>query len=320
MVLNEEMLEHLRRQVLESSAPEWETVEELNRMSLEKLWSVDSHSRVLRSTGIIRISGAAAVFGEALISSAGNVLINFQNLVTATGASLEGIRSRYLSDLPRQLVALTELRLLMRPLPGSLILKVTPAMSPMDELSAEEYVLVHQERTQFIDRCVYSTMELLRAAHTLEANIDNSEFLERVTNGGPLLATTLKKFAVDVEKDDFDINLEWSEPEVQTARAVFTKGDAALVKSLIVSRELDQDPVALTGYLVTLSTESRWQLTLDDGSQVTIDPTIIRKDTDVTVFHLKQRVKIKANAIAKIHPGGATTILYKAVSIEAIDE
>lgn len=110
------------------------------------------------------------------------------------------------------------------------------------------------------------------------------------------------------------MDLEWREPDRPTERATFTKADALQVKRLVSARELDQDEVTLRGRLVTLSTESRWELDVGDGNRLTIDPTTMAADVDVTQFHLQEDITILAKPHRKDFPGGGHSTIFKAVT------
>ena len=318
MALNEEIFNNMLRQSIEFDSTGWETPEDVNRWSLERLWANGSHARTLKSKGMIRISGQGTLFGEALLTEAANILLNLQNLVTVMGASLEGIKTKTRSALPQRILDATSLKINLKPQRGSLVLRFSPAISPVDELSEEEFAMFGQNRTQFIDICMASTMEILNAAHATQADMDSSTFLDLITNGGPIVASALKRFASELDKDSYNINLEWTQPEVQTVRILFTAADAKFVKSLIISRQLDEDDTELVGRLVTLSSSANTKWLLEDslGSQVTLDTSQLPPGFDVSQFHLKQNIKVLATPIVKTQFGGSASVTYRVISME----
>ncbi|GAA2085532.1 hypothetical protein GCM10009840_23360 [Pseudolysinimonas kribbensis] len=141
-------------------------------------------------------------------------------------------------------------------------------------------------------------------------------FIERVREGGPRLATAVRKFAKAIESADFDVDLEWREPNTATRRATFTQHDARLVRHLVVSRELEVDTQEVTGRLITLSEKTAWQLAVgsDDETIVRIDASKLTKAVR-EAFHLNQLVTIKARTVQRSLPGGGITTTFQAVTV-----
>lgn len=297
-----------------SAAPKWDTPEDLNRMSIEGLWGSGHQARLVRSTGSIKIFGVNVRDHQARLDAAGHILLNLQRLVTAAGAAKEGITTNR-GQLSSSLIASTQLRLLMAPLPGSVVFEIGPEMLPETELvGAEGVALFDQRRRQFVDECVVDALELVRTAHSIGPDADDSPFVERVTAGGPRLATAIREFAKGVEQASFDVDLEWREPERPTERATFTKADAEHVKRLVVARELDADDETLRGRLITLSTARAWQIDLGDDHVVTVDTTSLQ-GVDVTQFHLMEDITVVAKPQVREFPGGGKSTTFRAISV-----
>lgn len=302
----------LRARLIAAGAPAWERPQDLNRISIEGLWGV-SAARVIRSVGAIRISGASVVHHQARLDAAGYILLNFQKLVNASGASKRGIKTNR-GSLPGDVLTLTQLKLLLQPLPGSMVFEIGPESLPEVELVAEEGVAIFdQEHRQFVDECVEDAIKLVRVAHQLGPDADASEFIQLIKDGGPRVAGAVKDFARGIEQANFDVDLEWREPNRPTERATFTKSDAELVRRLVVSRELDQEQVTLHGSLVTLSTEDRWQLDIGDNHRVVIDASALPEAVDVTQFHLAEQIIVDAIPTVREMPGGGSVTTYRAV-------
>ncbi|KYJ97530.1 hypothetical protein AUV07_14975 [Microbacterium sp. CH1] len=209
----------------------------------------------------------------------------------------------------------------MQPLLGSMVFEVGPETLPEAELIAEGGVAIFDQRQrQFVDECVVDAIGLVRVAHQIGPNADEGEFIQLVQEGGPRVASAVREFARGVEQADFEVDLEWREPSHETQRATFNKADAALVRQLVVARELDQEQVSLAGTLVTLSTRDRWQLDIGDDHIVVIDATALPNAVDVTQFHLTGRIKIQAVPMVRELPGGGTVTTYRAVNATPLDD
>lgn len=310
----------LRSRLQAATGPQWDRPEDLTRMSIEGLWGSRSAARIVRSTGSIRVAGSNVRDHQARLDAAGHILLNFQRLVNAAGAAKKGIRSNR-GALPSEVTTLTQLKLLMQPLPGSMVFEIGPETLPEAELVAEEGVAIFdQAQRQFVDECVVDAIGLVRVAHQIGPDADEGQFIQLVKEGGPRVASAVKEFAKGVEQADFEVDLEWREPSRATERATFNKADATLVRQLVVARELDQEEVTLVGTLVTLSTLNRWQIDIGDDHLVVIDPTSLPETVDVTQFRLSERIKIQAVPIVRELPGGGKVTTYRAVNVVSAED
>jgi|GEM_PF-2934545 len=152
-------------------------------------------------------------------------------------------------------------------------------------------------------------------------DLDTAEartFVERVREGGPRLATAVRTFARAIESADFDVDLEWREPNRATLRAQFTRHDASLVRRLVVSRDLEVELQELVGRLITLSTMRAWQLAVGQDAVLTVDASKLEHSVR-SAFHLEEQVKIRARAIQRSLPGGGISTTFEAVSVESLE-
>ncbi|HEY4237425.1 MAG TPA: hypothetical protein VGM45_08830 [Gaiellaceae bacterium] len=139
-------------------------------------------------------------------------------------------------------------------------------------------------------------------------------FVERVREGGPRLASAVRTFARAIESAEFDLDLEWREPNQATRRATFTRQDAGVVRHLVVSRELEVELQDLVGTLITLSTTRAWQLSVGQDSVLTVDASNL-EPASAQALHLGERVTIRARAIQHALPGGGTSTTFEAVTV-----
>lgn len=307
--------DELRNRIASLPLKKWERPEDLNRISVESSWNLADRGRFAISTGSIRLFGEGAKANQARIDLVGQTFLNLQKIVSATGAMKEGVRNSR-GKLSNKIIFLTRLKLLTSPQPGSVIFEIGAESLPDVELAEEENVLLAQKRHQFLDECMNQMMDVLSLAHSIGPNSEESPFIEILESYGPRFSLALRDFAEGLESANFSIDLEWREPEESTKRSTFDQKDAALVKRLVVSHELDQeDVVALRGVLMTLSVETRWVLKTLEGKNVTIDPSTLSSDVDLTAFHLLENITVYAQPKVTQHPGGGTTTLYLAQSV-----
>jgi len=160
------------------------------------------------------------------------------------------------------------------------------------------------------------------AEQLFSSEIETAEaqnFLDRVREGGPRLASAVRRFARAIETADFDVDLEWREPNQATLRAQFTRHDAGLVRHLVVSRALEVELQNLVGRLITLSTTRAWQLSVGQESIVTVDASKLEPSV-TSALHLNEQVTIRAKAIQHALPGGGTSTTFEAVSVTTMEQ
>lgn len=156
----------------------------------------------------------------------------------------------------------------------------------------------------------------------IPSELDTTEaqtFIEQVREGGPRLATAVRTFAKAIESADFDVDLEWREPQKATLRAQFTRHDAGLVRRLVVSRDLEVELQDLVGRLITLSTTRAWQLEIGQDTVLTVDASKLAHSVR-SALHLEEEVAIRARAIQRSLPGGGISTTFEAVSVTSMEQ
>lgn len=311
---NEVPPKDLREFILNSEKIEWNTPLDLGRMSIAASIG-PSNYRTLRSKGTLRLFGAAVPDHDARMDAAGQTLINFQKLVSTAGAVRNGIKTLR-GKIRDDIVALTQLRVLVPLRGGSVVFDFTPETLPSDELTPGGAVAIFdQNKTQFVDECVRDAIKLLSTACQVGPNADESEFIRLVEEGGPRLAKAVRDFASSIEQAEFNVDLTWTEPDVPTTEVTLTQSDAARIRKLVQARELDTEQVKLTGHLVTISTLKSWQLQIDVDQVVTVDASAVVGPLSHR-FTLMDFVTITAIPRIREFPGGVMSTSYRAVSVD----
>jgi len=296
----------------------WRTPSDLSNLSFESHQNIASPVRASQSRGTLRIYGPNIPSHDARMDSAGLALINFQKLVTTAGAVRRGFKALK-GRIREDITSLTQLRIFVPMRAGSVVFDFAPEVSPLEELNPNGAIPIFGEnRTQFIDLCVKDTLDLLASAKELGVDADPSEFLKAIETGGPRLAKAVKDFALSIEQADFDIDLSWQEPTKAAMSTSLSRSDAVFIRQIIQGRELDVEPIELTGQLVTLSTVKAWQIEVAHETVVTLDASAIA-GPGTHRFALRDQVKVLAIAKTKEFPGGGTTTTYIVKSISLIE-
>lgn len=252
---------------------EWQDADDLARMSIETLRAEHGLLRRDASSGSLRLTGPGITIHSGAIDGIADTLRNFQRLVLATGLAVKGHKS--LRGQPTaDVVSKTRLNLNGSPLPGSLILQIVPTTLPADEISPDGQVGLFGDdnaEPQLIDTAMKRALGLLEDGRRLGPDADTSDFLARIREYGPRVATTLRDFSTGLVKSGFEPDLTWSQPRQARLRTRLSTAELAHIGELIASRELELEPTTIRGIVRTVSEISAWQLEIEDGEIVKID-------------------------------------------------
>lgn len=303
----------LRQRILQHvGAATWRTADDLNRMSLEAMAYQADESRVLPSTGVIHLAGDGVSGSSARMSDIGDVMKNFQKMVTALGASRRGytnLKGRIAADV----TSLTNLRLMASPQVGSVVLNFIPEISPSDELRPEGQGQLGDPREQLADHAVLDALVLLESIKEVGPDADGSDFLQSVSTRGARAATAIRDFAKSLADSSFTTDLEWRAPGESTVRTSLTREQADLISRTIVGQELDKEETFIDGTLRTVSDMSSLIVETSDGFDA-IDKGDLSPDT-IQKLTVGARVRVSVEMTVQRRPGGVDVPKYKATSI-----
>jgi hypothetical protein len=248
----------------------------------------------------------------------GEVMADFQRLITATGASHEGFRGLR-GGFPALVQARTQLRLVASPGMGSVVLDFEPEMPPADELSPDgQTPLFGEERRQLSDLAVEQAFDLLVMARDLGPDADEGPFMERISAHGPRVAACLREFTKTLAAADFDADLSWREPGQPTLHARIPAADSARIAGLIASRELDHGETDIVGTIHTVSDRTALAVETDEGDYVYVRGSKLSADA-LRGITWGSRVRVQADVVEEVRPGGDTVLRYTAKSVTNID-
>ena len=294
---------------------EWQDADDLARMSIETLRAEHGLLRRDASSGSLRLTGPGITIHSGAIDGIADTLRNFQRLVLATGLAVKGHKSLR-GQPPADVVSKTRLNLNGSPLPGSLILQIVPTTLPADEISPDGQVGLFGDdnaEPQLIDTAMKRALGLLEDGRRLGPDADTSDFLARIREYGPRVATTLRDFSTGLVKSGFEPDLTWSQPRQARLRTRLSTAELAHIGELIASRELELEPTTIRGIVRTVSEISAWQLEIEDGEIVKIDAKKIPAANTATL-RTGMSVSVDVSVTEETGPAGEVKPKYTATS------
>ena len=298
---------------------EWQDADDLARMSIETLRAEHGLLRRDASSGSLRLTGPGITIHSGAIDGIADTLRNFQRLVLATGLAVKGHKSLR-GQPPADVVSKTRLNLNGSPLPGSLILQIVPTTLPADEISPDGQVGLFGDdnaEPQLIDTAMKRALGLLEDGRRLGPDADTSDFLARIREYGPRVATTLRDFSTGLVKSGFEPDLTWSQPRQARLRTRLSTAELALIGELIASRELELEPTTIRGIVRTVSEISAWQLEIEDGEIVKIDAKKIPAANTATL-RTGMSVSVDVSVTEETGPAGEVKPKYTAMSFTVL--
>lgn len=298
---------------------EWQDADDLARMSIETLRAEHGLLRRDASSGSLRLTGPGITIHSGAIDGIADTLRNFQRLVLATGLAVKGHKSLR-GQPPADVVSKTRLNLNGSPLPGSLILQIVPTTLPADEISPDGQVGLFGDdnaEPQLIDTAMKRALGLLEDGRRLGPDADTSDFLARIREYGPRVATTLRDFSTGLVKSGFEPDLTWSQPRQPRLRTRLSTAELAHIGELIASRELELEPTTIRGIVRTVSEISAWQLEIEDGEIVKIDAKKIPAANTATL-RTGMSVSVDVSVTEETGPAGEVKPKYTATSFTVL--
>lgn len=298
---------------------EWQDADDLARMSIETLRAEHGLLRRDASLGSLRLTGPGITIHSGAIDGIADTLRNFQRLVLATGLAVKGHKSLR-GQPPADVVSKTRLNLNGSPLPGSLILQIVPTTLPADEISPDGQVGLFGDdnaEPQLIDTAMKRALGLLEDGRRLGPDADTSDFLARIREYGPRVATTLRDFSTGLVKSGFEPDLTWSQPRQARLRTRLSTAELAHIGELIASRELELEPTTIRGIVRTVSEISAWQLEIEDGEIVKIDAKKIPAANTATL-RTGMSVSVDVSVTEETGPAGEVKPKYTATSFTVL--
>lgn len=262
-----------------------------------------------RSIGFIHLTGPNVVNHSAPVKAVGDILTAIQDGVDAIGASLSGIITSH-GALPFSVTGRTQLSMISSPMPGSVIIQVAPTISKEDDLNPQG----EQQQQLFDMESEINARPLADRAFTEFSSLikslgdegpDKTAFLDRLTDYGPRVASTMKNFCDSIDKGAVDIELKWKEPGHPSEESSLNHEYAKHASTVIQNANIESETVQIEGTILTLTTSPKDKLRVlsDTEQEFTIAIGTI-SPSDVYAIHTGDRVHIEAERRISKRPGG----------------
>lgn len=326
MTTSEGELQRMEAAILAAMAgdesPTWTTPDDLSRMSIEALITDDPLGRTLASRGNIRITGDGVTGASARVSEVARVMTGFQRLATAVGAAQQGDKSlgrQPNADVRRR----TDLLLKASPGPGSIVLTITPATSPITETGHEDgkvgMFAELETDDQLLDTAIGEAIDVFAAGIDIGPSPTDSLFVQRLSDMGPRTASAVRDLSKTLDRARFDIEIDWQQPERTTRRVTVSAAAAAYIAATVENANLDEQPVEIVGEYLTVSAVSSWLIQQDGGDTVTVKLGRIGGE-QVRGLAVGDRVRIDAVMKVETTPGGAVKTTYTAQAVHRLHD
>jgi hypothetical protein len=291
---------------------------ELARQSMEALIVRQlGNARALRSEGYLRLHGGGVTGNSAPLDVVGKISLAWQKAVGAVGAALEGIQSP-LGKLPGDITARTRLSLTASPLPGSILLHVTPEQDPLIESEPGGDRAMANVPRPLADRASERLISLLtRVGHGEAADLD--EITTELRSLGPRVGSAVAQFAREVDKGDLIIDATWQEPEASLVATTIDVPAARFISNFIEGQELDGVEELFDGVLATVSVSEQWLVVLEDET-VHMDASGLASDIPA-LWRVGQMVHLRVHVTVREQPDGTTRRKFRILDVaELVNE
>ncbi|MFN6548498.1 hypothetical protein ACK4CT_35625, partial [Mycolicibacterium nivoides] len=217
----------------------------------------------------------------------------------------------------------TDLLLRASPGPGSIILTVTPATSPITETghAGGKVGMFAELETddQLLDTAIGAAIDVFSAGNDIGPSPAQSRFVQQLAEMGPRTASALRDLSKTLDRAGFDIEIDWQQPSHATRRVTVSSTAAAYIAATVENANLDEQPVHIIGEYLTVSAVSSWLIQQDDGDTVTVKLGRIGKD-EAHGLAVGDRVRIEALMKVETTPGGAVKTTYTAQAVRSLDD
>jgi hypothetical protein len=268
--------------------------------------------RSIRSEGFLRLHGDGVEGNTAPLDLVGKIALAWQKAITAFGASIEGIRTPQ-GKIPVDIGMRTRLDLTASPLPGSIILHVSPHRDPLDEAEPNGNRSLIDAPRPLADQSSARLIDLLARASNYQPS-DHDGLASEVRELGPRVGSALAQFAREVGKGSLILDASWQEPGASTISTRLDETGARFIASFIEGQELDGVEETLSGTLATISVSERWLVELADEA-VHMDASSLSSDVPAR-WRVGQRVRLRVLITVREQPDGATRRKFTILQVD----
>lgn len=301
--------------------------DDLNELSTSSLKGFIEQSALCHSAeshALIHITGPSVRGHSVPVRGLGEFITALQTTFDSIGASIEGFRSTT-GSIPSSFSARTELSLTASPLPGSVILEITPSVPRLEDLYPDGDALFDIEEAigakPLADSAFEELSELLEKLDI--SSPDQNDFVDRLSELGPRVASSLKGLCDGISKASIDIDFEWEEPSKPKKAVNINRSFARYISEVIDSASITSNEARIEGILLTVTTSDKDHLRIRqqigdvETKEVTLPIGDISQD-ELRDLHAGDRVVVYAEQQISTRAGGRTVTKLKGLSIERI--
>jgi len=215
----------------------------------------------------------------------------------------------------------TDLLLTASPGPGSIILTLSPATSPITETGhgggkVSMFAELDTEE-QLLDTAIGAAIDVFAAGNDIGPAPADSLLVQHLGQMGPRSASALRDLSNTLDRARFDLEIDWQQPARTTRRVKVSAATAAYIATTVENTNLDEQPVQLVGEYLTVSAVSSWVIQHDDGEAVTVRLGHIGAE-EARGLAVGDRVRIEAIMKVETAPGGAVKTTYTAHAVHRL--
>jgi len=169
------------------------------------------------------------------------------------------------------------------------------------------------------DMAFYEFSSLIKDLNAEEPG--KAEFLDRLTDHGPRVASAMKTFFDSIDKGSLDIDFEWEEPGREPEMSGLTHEAARHASVVIQNAHIVSEYIHAVGKILTITLSHKDKLrVLTDAEQEAIIATGTVSIADVVDLRLGDRVDIEAERRVSRRPGGRSYEKLIGVSLRKLSD
>lgn len=274
------------------------------------------------SIGVVHLTGSSVEGHSAPLKAVGALLSALQDGIDAIGASIQGIVT-LTGALPSSVTGRTQLSMIASPQPGSVAIQVSLTLDRMEDLYPEGRNQSLFDLEDEIEARPLADMAFGEFSSLIKdlsiAGPDKTEFLDRLTDHGPRVASAMKAFCDSVDKGALDVDLEWEEPGREPEMCNLSHEAARHAARVIQNANIDSETTHIVGKILTLTMSSKDKLRVltDAERDVTLAVGSI-SPSDIVTLHPGDRVVIEAERCVSRRPGGRSYEKLIGVSLQKL--
>jgi hypothetical protein len=210
-------------------------------------------------------------------------------------------------------------------MPGSVVIQVAPTLDRMSDLYPEGKAQALFDLEEEIDARPLADLAFDEFSSLIkDLNVDGPDktvFLDRLTDHGPRVASTMKAFCDSVDKGALDVDFEWEEPGRPPEMSNLSHETAKHASVVIQNANIESETIHIVGKIltVTMSKKDKLRILTDSEQELTLAIGTI-SPADVVVLHPGDQVDIEAERRVSRRPGGRSYEKLIGVSLQKLHD